>query len=163
MNDCGVMKRSKPRVKGNNILDGPRRKGETMDTLTGQRNFGANPSIQSQNDGLAHEASPQCAESVFRNLPAGTRMDLCGKILASSFRRLLVRIRSIRAYKPIDFGPALRCREDGSWHANERTDARSKSIDMLLAKYPWADIEDARMFLEGFDAGEKWALGTLGK
>jgi hypothetical protein len=36
--------------------------------------------------------------------------------------------------------------------------ARSYYTEMLLAKYPWLDTFDLRMFLMGFDAGEQWIL-----
>jgi hypothetical protein len=123
----------------------------------------ANPSIQSRNAGSTLGESTRYSESVFRKIPLAMKLKLCGKICASSFRRFLFRIRSMRTYKPLDFGAALRSQEDGSWQANERTDARIQSIDKLLAKHPWADYEDARMFLEGFDAGEKWVLGIPDK
>ena len=46
--------------------------------------------------------------------------------------------------------------------ANTRTPARIESIRRLSAKYPWVDIVDHRIFLEGFDAGEQYVRGTLG-
>ena len=95
---------------------------------------------------------------VFRGLPLAAQIGLFGKIFSSSFRRFLYRIRGIREYYPLDFGVALQRRPDGSYQPNTRTAFRSESIDKLLAKYPWADIEDARMFLEGFDAGGQWTL-----
>jgi hypothetical protein len=102
-------------------------------------------------------------ESTLRKLPLYVKWELFWKIVACSFYRVLFRIRSIQAYKPIDFGSALQRQEDGSLQPNERTNARIQSIDTILAKYHWADSEDARIFLEGFDAGEAWSLRTQGK
>lgn len=97
------------------------------------------------------------SESTLRRLALFGKLALVEKILASSFHRFLYRIRSIRAYRPLDFGPALLRQADGRLQPNERTDVRIQSTDAILAKYRWADIEDARMFLEGFDAGEAWS------
>lgn len=117
---------------------------------------------QSQSVG-AGEAVPIASERHVEprlKLSLSDRLALVGKILISSFRRFLYRIRSIRAYKPVDFGPALQRSVDGSFVPCDRTDFRIQSIDNVLAKYRWADIEDARMFLEGFDAGEAWSRRT---
>ena len=121
----------------------------------------ANP--LSRNVGLALGRPSQSAQSVFRNLPLGVKIELCGKICASSLRRFLYRIRNIQTYKTVDLGPAFQRLPDGSFGECARTHARSLGTDKLLARYGWADTEDARIFLEGFDAGEEWILRTQGK
>ena len=37
-----------------------------------------------------------------------------------------------------------------------RIDARMQGIENLSATRPWADVVDAQIFLEGFDAGAEW-------
>jgi hypothetical protein len=34
-----------------------------------------------------------------------------------------------------------------------------RGIDTLLAKYPWMDLIDRQIFLDGFDAGEQYRAG----
>ena len=45
---------------------------------------------------------------------------------------------------------------------NARTLVRSLYIEILLAIHPWADFQDLRLFLMGFDAGET-LLGLPGQ
>jgi hypothetical protein len=63
-------------------------------------------------------------------------------------------------FPSVDFGPALRRFPDGSLRPEVRTQARSLDTSRLEAKYPWVDTVDVRMFLEGFDAGERWSLDS---
>lgn len=81
---------------------------------------------------------------------------------SSAVRSFLGHLRSYSAkgHPSVDFGPALRRLPDGSLQPENRTIARSDGIDILLAKYPWADCVDARIFLAGFDAGERFGLDS---
>lgn len=60
----------------------------------------------------------------------------------------------------VDIGPAFRRLPDGSYLPEPRTIARSKGIDSELAKYPWMDLIDRQIFLDGFDAGERYDQST---
>lgn len=117
---------------------------------------------QSQSVGAsgALSAIPQRHVTPLLKLSPLGKWGLFWKMLASSSRRLIHRIRTLQAYRPVDFGPALLRQADGSLQPNERTNVRIQSIDTVLAKYRWADIEDTRIFLEGFDAGEAWSRRT---
>lgn len=75
----------------------------------------------------------------------------CGHIESQSAKQRLT----------LDVGPALEPFPDVSTSSNKRTLARMRGIENLSAKYPWADIPDRRIFLEGFDAGEQWAQNKL--
>src|ERR1039458_398229 len=55
----------------------------------------------------------------------------------------------------VDIGPEFRLAPDRSLEREPRTIARSKGIDTELAKYPWTDLIDHQIFLDGFDAGER--------
>ena len=57
----------------------------------------------------------------------------------------------------VDLGPAFRALPDGSLVQESRTTARSEGIRNLSAKYPWTDLFDHQMFLDGFEAGERYA------
>jgi len=90
------------------------------------------------------------------------RATMC--IWKSAVYSLVGHIRSQSTKQPplVDFGPALiRC-SDG-FLPQPRTHARAEYTKALLATYPWADTVDLRIFLNGFDAGEQWALHTTGK
>jgi hypothetical protein len=101
---------------------------------------------------------PSSPEPVFRNLRLSVKVKLLASIFSTAFQRLLFQVRGIAAYRPLDFGPALEAQEDGSTCSCRRTEFCIENIDRLLANNPWADIEDARMFLRGFEAGEAWIL-----
>jgi len=61
----------------------------------------------------------------------------------------------------VDFGPSPVPGQNDA--ASERTIARSLYTKMLQATLPWADSQDLRTFLMGFDAGEQYSAhsGTL--
>lgn len=61
--------------------------------------------------------------------------------------------------RSIDFGLVYRQLSDGSLQIEPRTEARMSGIETLLAKYPWMDRFDFQMFLDGFDAGERYRAG----
>lgn len=105
--------------------------------------------------------SPQAAGPVFRRLPLRGKIELFGRICASSFHRFLFRIREISSYRPIDYQATLQCPPDEQEQPCSWIDARILGTDRLLARRRWADSEDARIFLEGFDAGEQWLRDTL--
>jgi hypothetical protein len=44
---------------------------------------------------------------------------------------------------------------------HEETIARVEGIKTLGSKYPWTDAVDIRMFLMGFDAGERYSMDRL--
>lgn len=78
-------------------------------------------------------------------------------IVRGVFHSALVRIRLLCAKEGthVDLGPAPMVLNDGS-RTNTRTRSRAEGIQMLLAKYYWADSLDLRIFLDGFDAGEEF-------
>jgi len=76
-----------------------------------------------------------------------------------SFRGHIQTLRTIK-YQSLDLGPALQLLADGQRLACTRTVARSYGTQLLETKYPWVDLVDLRVFLLGFDEGEKWGLGN---
>ena len=63
----------------------------------------------------------------------------------------------------VDFGPLFERLPCGCLVPDERTDARSIGIQEIESRYPWASIVELQVFLEGFDAGERYGLRTSGK
>jgi hypothetical protein len=51
---------------------------------------------------------------------------------------------------------------DGLLTPEPRDIARIEGIERLLAMHPWSDTVDLRMYLIGFDAGERWASHNPG-
>ena len=64
--------------------------------------------------------------------------------------------------EPVEYGPLLTEWPDGSWREIPRTRARIAGIRTLSAKYPWMGNSDHQMFLDGFDAGERYSQGIAG-
>jgi hypothetical protein len=89
--------------------------------------------------------------------------------LAALLRRWYAAFRSFRGHiqlvSPrmggwVEAGPA--CRLQGKHLVrNERTLASVESIKKLLSIHPWADPVDCRIFLLGFEAGEKYNMGRV--
>jgi hypothetical protein len=78
---------------------------------------------------------------------------LCSKS-KSSLRSLVGHWKT--RIETVDYGPCFRRLSDGSLRQESRTIARMRGRDTLLAKYPWMDLVDHQIFLEGFDAGEQY-------
>lgn len=83
----------------------------------------------------------------------------CLRIWCGAFRSLIGHIESQSARVPfsVDFGPALQVGANGQYQPNERTLARALCTEKLRAIYPWVDTVDLRVFLMGFDEGERCA------
>lgn len=80
-------------------------------------------------------------------------------IWSASLRSLFghIQIVSTRETPGLMYGPAFVDR-DQCLMPNKRTHARLECRENLLATHPWVDFADEQIFLEGFDAGERWAL-----
>jgi hypothetical protein len=80
-------------------------------------------------------------------------------IWCGAFRSFLGHVgsQSARARVAVDLGPALRLLPNGQYQANARTRARAEGTKKLRAIHPWVDIPDLRIFLMGFDVGERFA------
>lgn len=59
----------------------------------------------------------------------------------------------------IDFGSCFRRASDGSLQIEPRTAGCMSGIDIELAKYPWMDLVDYQIFLDGFHAGAQYRAG----
>jgi hypothetical protein len=107
---------------------------------------------------LSHQTVPKEPLFSLSDLSLWARLLIFYDISRSVFQSFLghLRTHSTKEYRPVDFGLALQRQADGSYQPVARTVARSASTDRLLAKYPWADSVDVRIFLEGFDEGECW-------
>ena len=137
--------------------------GKVEDAVTGQR------FIATEVDRSLHSAGRRvrvstfplalaCARSVLLLRRVRALWHISNTAFANAYHHWRIRISINR----VDFGPALRRLADGSLRPEERTLARSKCTDNLLATRPWADSVDVQMFLAGFDAGEQWCLHTSG-
>lgn len=77
------------------------------------------------------------------------------------FRSVAGHSRTLLARKNLrlDCGPAMQSLPNGCLAPNEKTIARSESIQNLRATYPgWVGVLEAEIFLMGFEAGVEWQL-----
>jgi hypothetical protein len=72
-----------------------------------------------------------------------------------------IRILSSRMGGWVHAGPAYTVL-DQCCAPNEGTLARVRGIETLRSIYRWADAVDCRVFLMGFDAGEKYNMAVVG-
>lgn len=86
---------------------------------------------------------------------------VCG--LRQEVRSFLGRTRTLLGRKRwlVLLGPALERGSTGHLRSNRDTDARSQSIQQLIARHPWASTIDVEIFLWGFDMGEESARHTV--
>jgi hypothetical protein len=68
-----------------------------------------------------------------------------------------------REHRGVLLGPWYETLPNGCLVRNRRTDARSVGIQELTSRYPEANTIELEMFLEGFDKGERFALGRQDK
>jgi hypothetical protein len=73
-----------------------------------------------------------------------------------------IRTQSPKTRLHLDLGLATVRYPDGRVLTRPSTDALYASIETLSATHPWVDMVDLRMFRDGFLAGEKHALRSLG-
>jgi hypothetical protein len=76
-----------------------------------------------------------------------------------AFRSFRAHIRIQSAMWWVDLGPLGKF-QDGRYQNHERIRSRAEGIETLRAKCPWVDSVDCRMFLMGFDEGEKWSMAA---
>jgi hypothetical protein len=65
-----------------------------------------------------------------------------------------------RRWWGVDLGPFYELQPDGSLQENRRTKSRKLCIESIAASRPWASTVDLEILLEGFDWGERFALGN---
>lgn len=58
----------------------------------------------------------------------------------------------------VDLGPLYENLPGERLFENKRTAARSAGMEALVSEHPWASSIDLQIFLEGFHAGEQYAL-----
>jgi hypothetical protein len=85
--------------------------------------------------------------------------------LQSEGRSFLGHTRTLLAKKHwgADLGPVWEHLPSGHLTPNVRTNARDLGIQELVLRHPWASSIDREIFLEGFDVGELYALGTASR
>lgn len=78
-------------------------------------------------------------------------------------RSFLGRMKTLLAKKHwgVDLGPEFEVLPGGHLVENSRTNARSQGTQKLKSDYPWASTIDFEIFLQGFHAGEQYALCSL--
>jgi hypothetical protein len=74
--------------------------------------------------------------------------------------RAHMRIQSPKMGNHFDLGPLGRV-QDGRYQNYERIQSRAVGIETLRSKSPWVDSVDIRLFLWGWDAGEKYSMGLM--
>jgi hypothetical protein len=77
-----------------------------------------------------------------------------------SYRGHMALLRA-RGELVVDFGQALLL-SNGHLIRNTRTDTRSLGARTMLTSRPWANTTDVLSYLEGFDAGERYAASIFG-
>lgn len=90
---------------------------------------------------------------------ATARLYKTTNILRASCRSFLGRIR-LQSTKNwiVSYGPAFSRDREGCLVPNAGSNVRAECTEKQGAIYPWVDSVDLQMFLDGFDAGEEWAL-----
>jgi hypothetical protein len=78
-----------------------------------------------------------------------------------SYRAHTALLLAKRELPVVEFGPALLLSK-GLLIPNTRTSSRSQCVKTMLASHPWANTTDVLSYLEGFDAGERYAHSTYG-
>lgn len=77
-----------------------------------------------------------------------------------AYRSLLpIPIRSPKTSGSVDLG-TLGTFRDGRYQNCERIRFRAEGIETLRTNFPWVDSVDIRMFLMGFDVGEKYSTAV---
>lgn len=86
-----------------------------------------------------------------------SRLDFPSRLyrLHAVFRSFRAHIRIQSSMWWVDLGPLGKF-QDGHYQNHERIQSRVEGIKTLQAKCPWVDSVDLRMFLMGFDEGEKY-------
>jgi len=81
---------------------------------------------------------------------------LMERTLREAFRSFLGHIKEVRARNHF-VGVGFGCHLDptGRHVPCIRTDARTKDMQWLYSKYPWANLVDLAIFLDGWDRAEK--------
>ena len=74
-----------------------------------------------------------------------------------------IRILLSRKSWVVLLGPHWERLPAGDLIPNRRTGARTLGIDNLVCRYPWASTIDREIYLEGFDAGEQFVLGSVNR
>lgn len=79
---------------------------------------------------------------------------------SAAFRsfRAHIRIQSPKMGSHFDLGPLGRV-QDGRCKNHERIQSRAAGIETMRSGSPWVDSVDIRLFLLGWDAGEKYSMG----
>jgi len=72
-----------------------------------------------------------------------------------------IHIQSSRMTEWVHLGPRYTL-QDQFLLPNARTQARASGIEILHSRYDWVDSVDCRVFLMGFDAGEKYGMDSVG-
>ena len=80
--------------------------------------------------------------------------------MRSEMRCILPRIRfrlEPKRWHDLTFGPSLEETPNGGLVPCKRTFARIHDMQVLATTHPWLDVVEQRFFLQGWDAGARWA------
>jgi hypothetical protein len=112
-----------------------------------------------------HISNPSNHSAIFLLPRQVHRWRALGRVLRLEIGSLFGRIQTLISKKQfgLDLGLLWSRLPDGCLTLNVRTASRSEDISRLEFRYPWASSMDVQIFLEGWKAGEEFALRTRSK
>ena len=115
-----------------------------------------------QADGLFHKLLRRCPTPVIYLCAFCSWLNRTLNIVSQETRSLFQRIAA--RYKEPNYFPVTHsysnCSPTQRPFLNSYNHARSACISEMVSNHPWATRAGLRLFLEGWDKGEKWATQT---
>ena len=136
-------------------------------TLKDHHGLSTPPLSESASHGAWHHIPRRRQVSVWRLLPLfqfprliRLRRFVCALRLATRSAGGHISVLLSKKQWTVELGRGVQRQPNGCFQADERTIERSRCIQELSSRYPWASTVERMLFLEGFDRGEQFVLRT---